>query len=52
METVKEYRKRESGLWDAFVGFMESIYWKNCIEEFTWEQIAFHYEQFKECVTF
>lgn len=39
---------KKIGTWDAFVSFMEQIYWEGIVEESTQEFISFHYEQFKE----
>lgn len=33
--------------WDAFVSFMEQIYWAGIIEESTSEFIDFHWSEFK-----
>lgn len=34
--------------WQAFVEFMNQIYWNGCMEDFDSKTIAFHYSEFVE----
>lgn len=34
-------------IWDAFVDYMNSLYYEGCIDEMDYEVVDFHYEEFK-----
>jgi gamma-glutamyl:cysteine ligase YbdK (ATP-grasp superfamily) len=40
--------KRNFGAWDAFVSFMEDIFYTGIIEESTSEFINFHWKEFQK----
>lgn len=42
--------KKNFSSWDAFVGFMEDIYWEGILEESTPEFVAFHWEEFQKMI--
>lgn len=41
MKTKKNFNN-----WDAFVGFMEDIYWEGIIEDSSAEFVTFHWDEF------
>jgi hypothetical protein len=47
IKTSQKNNKKSFSTWDAFVSFMEQIYWEGILEESTPEFISFSYEQFK-----
>lgn len=46
--SIMKTTKKNFNSWDAFVGFMEDIYWEGVVEESTPEFVAFHWEEFQK----
>jgi len=43
----KDLKNKKLNLWDAFVEFMESLYWPGCLESFTAKEINFNWDEFQ-----